>query len=115
MHCANSPANKKLEADMGTPPRQSLRLGSHLLKRRMGYRQSATSLPRPQRILIVSADMGEGHNAAGRALEATARRIWPDCSTYWVDTLDAMVRGVGPSFRRIYVVNIEKTPWLYDY
>jgi UDP-N-acetylglucosamine:LPS N-acetylglucosamine transferase len=80
-----------------------------------GYRQLATSLPRPRRILIVSADMGEGHNAAGRALEATAHRIWPGCSTHWVDTLDAMGRGVGPLFRRIYVVNVEKTPWLYDY
>lgn len=59
--------------------------------------------------------MGEGHNATGRALEAAAQRIWPDCSTHWVDTLDAMGRWVGPLFRRIYVTNVEKTPWLYEF
>jgi UDP-N-acetylglucosamine:LPS N-acetylglucosamine transferase len=69
----------------------------------------------PQRILIVSADMGEGHNAVGRALQAAAERIWPGCQYYWVDTLDAMGRGVGPLFRRIYVTNVETTPWLYDF
>ena len=26
-----------------------------------------------------------------------------------------MGSAVGPLFRRIYVVNVEKTPWLYDY
>ena len=69
----------------------------------------------PRRILVVSADMGEGHNATGRALQAAAERIWPGCSTDWVDTLDAMGPGVGRLFRRIYVSNVEKTPWLYEF
>jgi UDP-N-acetylglucosamine:LPS N-acetylglucosamine transferase len=69
----------------------------------------------PRRILILSADMGEGHNATGRALRAAAGRLWPDASTHWLDTLDVMGRGVGPVFRRIYVTNVEKTPWLYEF
>ncbi|MFI9381432.1 WS/DGAT domain-containing protein [Kutzneria sp. NPDC052558] len=69
----------------------------------------------PRRILILSADMGEGHNATGRALRAAAGRLWPDASTHWLDTLDVMGRGVGPVFRRIYVANVERTPWLYEF
>jgi UDP-N-acetylglucosamine:LPS N-acetylglucosamine transferase len=69
----------------------------------------------PRRILVVSADMGAGHNATGRALQAVAEHIWPGCSTQWVDTLSAMGRGVGPLFRGIYTVNVEKTPWLYEF
>jgi UDP-N-acetylglucosamine:LPS N-acetylglucosamine transferase len=59
--------------------------------------------------------MGEGHNATGRALQAAAGRIWPECSVTWVDTLDVMGRGVGPLFRRIYTSNVERTPWLYEF
>jgi hypothetical protein len=72
---------------------------------------AATPPRHPLRILIVSADMGEGPNATGRALQGAAERIWPGCQTHWVDTLDAMGRGVGPLFRRIYVTNVETTPW----
>jgi UDP-N-acetylglucosamine:LPS N-acetylglucosamine transferase len=93
------------------------------------YAGGAASVPRPEpeeqpaaasewcprRILIVSADMGEGHNATGRALQAAAHRIWPGCSTYWVETLGVMGRWVGPLFRRIYVANVETTPWLYEF
>jgi UDP-N-acetylglucosamine:LPS N-acetylglucosamine transferase len=59
--------------------------------------------------------MGEGHNATGRALEAVAQRIWPTCQVSWTDTLDAMGPGVGRLFRWIYVANVEKTPWLYEF
>lgn len=69
----------------------------------------------PVRILLVTADMGGGHNATARALEERARVLWPDCDVRWVDTLDVMGPGVGPLFRRIYVVNVQRTPWLYEY
>jgi hypothetical protein len=36
--------------------------------------------PVPRRALIVSADIGEGHNSAARALEETITRIWPVCA-----------------------------------
>jgi UDP-N-acetylglucosamine:LPS N-acetylglucosamine transferase len=66
-------------------------------------------------VLIVSADMGEGHNSAGRALEQAARARWPEVEVRWLDTLDVMGRGVGPAFRGIYVTNVERTPWLYEF
>ncbi len=69
---------------------------------------------RPRRLLLVSADIGEGHNATARAVEDAARRLWPDCEVSWLDTLEVMGRGVGPLFRWIYVANVESTPWLYD-
>jgi len=67
------------------------------------------------RVLIVSADMGEGHNSAGRALEQAARARWPEVEVRWLDTLDVMGPGVGPVFRGIYVTNVERTPWLYEF
>jgi WS/DGAT/MGAT family acyltransferase len=70
---------------------------------------------RPKRVLIVSADMGEGHNATGRALEEAVRAHWPGATVRWVDTLDVMGRGVGPLFRNIYVTNVQRTPWLYEF
>ena len=69
----------------------------------------------PVRVLIVSADMGEGHNSAGRALEQAARARWPQVEVRWLDTLDVMGRGVGPVFRGIYVTNVQRTPWLYEF
>lgn len=69
----------------------------------------------PERILILSADMGEGHNATGRALEQAAGMQWPDCEIRWLDTLDVMGTGVGPLFRAIYVGNVNTTPWLYEF
>lgn len=69
----------------------------------------------PARILIVTADMGGGHNATARALEERAHVLWPDCDVRWADTLDVMGPGIGPLFRRIYVVNVQSTPWLYEF
>lgn len=68
----------------------------------------------PQRLLLVSADIGEGHNATGRAIEEAAHRLWPECRVDWLDTLELMGPGVGPLFRWIYVRNVQSTPWLYD-
>lgn len=69
----------------------------------------------PARILFVSADIGAGHNATGRALEQAALRLWPQAQTRWVDTLEVMGPGVGPAFRQIYVTNVQTTPWLYEF
>ncbi|GAA3524292.1 hypothetical protein GCM10022222_03420 [Amycolatopsis ultiminotia] len=68
-----------------------------------------------ERVLIVSADMGEGHNATGRALEGAVRQRWPDATVRWIDALEALGPGFGPLFRRIYVANVETTPWLYEF
>ncbi len=69
----------------------------------------------PRRVLMVSADMGGGHHATGRALQEEVQRLWPGSEVRWVDTLDTMGRWVGPLFRRIYVTNVQATPWLYEF
>jgi diacylglycerol O-acyltransferase / wax synthase len=69
----------------------------------------------PRRLLVVSATIGEGHNATAAAVEEQAARLWPDCEIRRVDTLDAMGRVTGPAFRWIYRVNVDRTPWLYDF
>jgi diacylglycerol O-acyltransferase / wax synthase len=71
--------------------------------------------PGPQRLLVVSATIGEGHNATARAVEERARRLWPGCTIRRVDTLVEMGAWVGPGFRWIYRVNVDTTPWLYDF
>ncbi|NKQ52177.1 glycosyltransferase [Amycolatopsis sp. K13G38] len=68
-----------------------------------------------KRVLIVSAAMGEGHNATGRALQDAVRRLWPEATVGWLDALDVMGAGVGPLFRWIYVSNVRRTPWLYEF
>lgn len=68
----------------------------------------------PGRVLLISATIGEGHNATARALQEAAERAWPGCEVRWADALRAMGPGVGPLFRSIYVFNVERTPWLYD-
>jgi WS/DGAT/MGAT family acyltransferase len=75
----------------------------------------AMSPGRPRRLLVVSANIGEGHNATAAALEERARQLWPDCEIRRVDTLDAMGRLTGPLFRWTYRVNVDRTPWLYDF
>lgn len=65
-------------------------------------------------MLTVSADMGGGHEATAAALEEAVCTIWPGTETKRLDTLDVMGPGIGPWFRRIYVSNVEDTPWLYE-
>ncbi len=69
----------------------------------------------PHRVLVVSATIGEGHNATARAVEERARQLWPGCTIRRVDTLVEMGSWVGPGFRWIYRVNVDTTPWLYDF
>ncbi|MFD4190385.1 glycosyltransferase [Amycolatopsis thermoflava] len=68
-----------------------------------------------KQVLVVSATMGEGHNATGRALAEAVHRLWPGAEIRWLDALDVMGPGVGPLFRQIYVTNVCRTPWLYEF
>ncbi|MER6990417.1 wax ester/triacylglycerol synthase domain-containing protein [Saccharopolyspora hirsuta] len=69
----------------------------------------------PRRVLLISATIGEGHNATGRAVAEAAGRVWPGCEIGWLDALRAMGRWVPGAFNWIYVTNVESTPWLYDF
>lgn len=69
----------------------------------------------PQRVLIVSADIGEGHNAVGRALEEAAGKTWPGCEVAWLDSLAAMGPGMGPLARAVYRMQVQHTPAVYEF
>src|SRR4051812_25991232 len=64
----------------------------------------ASAPPAPRRVLIVSADIGGGHHATGRALEAAVRARWPEATVTWIDTLEVM--RAGPAFRALYRANV---------
>lgn len=66
------------------------------------------------RVLIISADMGGGHNATAAALAEVVNRRWPGSEIRTVDLLDELAPGAGRLFRAIYVCNVETTPWLYE-
>ncbi|GAB3363539.1 UDP-N-acetylglucosamine:LPS N-acetylglucosamine transferase [Amycolatopsis echigonensis] len=68
-----------------------------------------------ERVLIVSANMGQGHNATGRALEDAIRRRWPDATVRWINALERLGPGFEGLFQRIYVANVESVPWLYEF
>src|SRR5262249_10876097 len=76
---------------------------------------AAPASDRPRRLLVVSATIGEGHNATAAAVEERARALWPSCEIRRVDTLELMGRATGPAFRWIYRTNVDRTPWLYDF
>ncbi|MEU8262591.1 wax ester/triacylglycerol synthase domain-containing protein [Micromonospora sp. NPDC048999] len=71
--------------------------------------------PIGRRVLVVSADIGGGHDATGRALAERVHTLWPGSRVGWVDTLDVMGPGVGHLFRRTYLTNVAATPWLYEF
>lgn len=48
--------------------------------------------PYPTRVLILSAEMGEGHNAAAAALTTAIAEVWPGCAVERFDTLE--LRGL---------------------
>jgi UDP-N-acetylglucosamine:LPS N-acetylglucosamine transferase len=59
--------------------------------------------------------MGDGHDAAGRALATAVNKVWPGAVVDWVDVLDAMGGGTGPLFRRIYASSVQHWPWVYEF
>ena len=65
--------------------------------------------------MIVSASIGEGHNATGRALAEAIRKLWPRARVDWVDVLDVMGFGSGPLFRSVYSGSVQRSPWLYEF
>lgn len=70
---------------------------------------------RPRRVMIVSASIGEGHNATGNALAEAVGELWPQARVDWVDILDEMGFGSGPLFRRVYAGSVRRSPWLYEF
>jgi diacylglycerol O-acyltransferase len=55
-------------------------------------RSGVLSHPYPTQVLILSAEMGEGHNAAAAAITTAIAEVWPGCAVERFDTLE--LRGL---------------------
>ena len=68
---------------------------------------------RPRRVLILSADVGEGHAAAARALAEQIEASPEPAEVTVIDGLRAMGRVLQPVVEDGYRVQLELFPWTY--
>jgi UDP-N-acetylglucosamine:LPS N-acetylglucosamine transferase len=68
----------------------------------------------PGRVLIISAEMGEGHNAAAAALTETIEESWPDCAVERLDTMELRGARFARAARWSYEYQLRVLPWSYD-
>ena len=69
--------------------------------------------PGPRRVLILSADVGEGHAAAARALAAQLEAAPEPTEVTVIDGLGAMGRVLKPVVEDGYRVQLRFMPWTY--
>src|ERR1700732_4949288 len=67
----------------------------------------------PRRVLILSADVGEGHAAAARALAEQIRSSAEAAEVTVIDGLAAMGRVLRPVVEDGYRVQLRFFPWTY--
>lgn len=79
------------------------------------HRRKSTSCraPGPRRVLILSADVGEGHAAAARALAAQLKNAPEQNEVTVIDGLAAMGRVLKPVVEDGYRVQLRFIPWTY--
>jgi len=81
---------------------------------RLHRRKSTSSrAPGPRRVLILSADVGEGHAAAARALAAQLKDAPEPTEVTVIDGLAAMGRVLKPVVEDGYRVQLRFIPWTY--
>jgi diacylglycerol O-acyltransferase / wax synthase len=68
----------------------------------------------PRNVVIISAEMGEGHNAAAAALTEAIEECWPGCRVEKLDTME--LRGVrfAKAARWAYGFQLSALPWSYE-
>src|SRR5579884_19145 len=83
--------------------------------RRPGHerRHDGAAAARAQRVLILSADVGEGHAAAARALAAQVRNSGRGTEVEVIDGLAAMGPFLRPVVEDGYRVQLRFFPWTY--
>jgi processive 1,2-diacylglycerol beta-glucosyltransferase len=74
----------------------------------------AECLRRPARVLVLTGDMGEGHNAAARAIAAELARQDPDIDVVVKDGLGEMGPTIHRLFRDGYRLQLERFPSSYS-
>lgn len=68
----------------------------------------------PRRVLIISAEMGEGHNAAARALREVIDEAWPGCLVEQLDTVELGGDRFARLTRWAYSFQLSRLPWTYQ-
>jgi diacylglycerol O-acyltransferase / wax synthase len=68
----------------------------------------------PRKVLILSGEMGEGHNAAAAAITEAIADVWPDCQVERFDTLELWGRGFSHFMSRGYEIQIRRLPLTYE-
>jgi UDP-N-acetylglucosamine:LPS N-acetylglucosamine transferase len=77
------------------------------------YRKPTHRVPGPRRVLILSADVGEGHAAAARALAEQIEDSPEQAEVTVIDGLAAMGRVLRPVVEDGYRVQLRLVPWTY--
>jgi len=80
---------------------------------RRRYRKPTPRVPGPRRVLILSADVGEGHAAAARALACQIEDSGEQAEVTVIDGLAAMGRLLRPVVEDGYRVQLRIMPWTY--
>jgi UDP-N-acetylglucosamine:LPS N-acetylglucosamine transferase len=81
--------------------------------RRRQRKSSPRSAHEPQRVLVLSADVGEGHAAAARALARQIEDSGQPAEVTVIDGLAAMGRLLQPVVEDGYRVQLRFMPWTY--
>jgi processive 1,2-diacylglycerol beta-glucosyltransferase len=81
--------------------------------RRRNRKRISRRDPGPSRVLILSADVGEGHAAAARALAEQIENSPEQAQVTIIDGLDAMGRLLRPVVEDGYRVQLRFFPWTY--
>ncbi len=68
----------------------------------------------PERVLIISAEMGEGHNAAASALTEAIQESWPQCKVDKLDTMELHGVRFARAARWAYGFQLKAAPWSYE-
>jgi UDP-N-acetylglucosamine:LPS N-acetylglucosamine transferase len=68
----------------------------------------------PERVLIISAEMGEGHNAAASALTEAIQESWPQCKVDKLDTMELHGVHFARAARWAYGFQLKAVPWTYE-
>ncbi len=68
----------------------------------------------PRKVLILSGEMGEGHNAAAAAITDAIADVWPGCQVERFDTLELWGRSFSRFMSWGYEIQIRLLPLTYE-